>query len=186
MEYRIKIRDTELEGIKLITPYYTEDERGYFLKSIERDSYAKVGLKLDIYESFEAYSKKNVIRGLHFQTKDPQVKLVRAMMGVIYDVVVDLRKESKTFGKYACYELSSSSRETLWIPAGFAHGYRVLSEEAVVSYHCIGRYLKEYDTGIRWDDPDLAIRWEITDPVISSRDNCLPSFQYFIQSQGGI
>jgi dTDP-4-dehydrorhamnose 3,5-epimerase len=186
MEYMIGIRKTEIDGIKLITPYYTEDERGYFLKSFERDSYAEAGLKPDIYESFETYSKKNVIRGLHFQTKNPQVKLIRAITGAIYDVVVDLRKASKTFGKYAGYELSSRNRETLWIPAGFAHGYKVLSEDAIVSYHCIGKYFKEYDTGIKWDDPDLAINWDITDPVVSSRDNGLPSFQCFIQNQGGI
>lgn len=184
-EDMIVIQDFNIIGIKLITPFYAEDERGYFIKYLERDLFLKAGLNPDVRECFEVYSKKQVIRGLHFQTVEPQAKLVRVVSGRIYDVAVDLRKGSPTFGKYTACELSSENRKGLWIAAGFAHGYQVLSEDAIVSYTCIGRYLKEYDTGIKWDDPELAISWSTTVPVVSERDNGLMSFKKFRESHGG-
>jgi dTDP-4-dehydrorhamnose 3,5-epimerase len=173
------IKDAKIEGVKIITPFYREDNRGYFIKSIERDVFKRFGLDVDIFEDFETYSKKDVIRGLHFQTQKPQIKIVRAIRGKIFDVVVDLRKTSETFGMWEGFELSDQNHWIVWIPAGFAHGFRVLSDDAVVSYKCVGKYLKEYDTGICWNDPDIGIDWGIENPVVSERDARLMGFREF-------
>lgn len=186
MMNRIEFDCSKIEGIRIIKPYYQEDERGYFLKYLERDSYLAAGLQADVQECFESYSRNRVVRGLHFQTKAPQIKIIRAIKGTIRDVAVDLRKGSETFGQYICCELSSENRNSLWIPAGFAHGYQVLSEDAIVSYVGIGRYLSEYDSGIRWNDPELAIPWDFPEAVISLRDNGLQSFADFRKSIGGL
>jgi dTDP-4-dehydrorhamnose 3,5-epimerase len=184
MNTNFNIENTKLEDVKIITPFYVEDDRGYFLKSFEKDIFKSFGLNADVFEDFESYSLKNVIRGLHFQTQNPQTKMVRAIRGRVLDVVVDLRKDSETFGKWAGFELSDINHLLLWIPAGFAHGFRVLSDEAVMSYKCVGKYLKGYDTGIKWNDPDLGIEWEISDPIVSNRDNSLQSMKEFIENFG--
>lgn len=187
MNTEFNVQDTEFEGLKVITPFYMEDNRGYFLKSVEKDIYKGFGLDVDIYEDFESYSKKDVVRGLHFQTKNPQIKIVRVIKGKINDIVVDLRKNSKTFGKYLSYELSDENHSSLWIPAGFAHGFRVLSDEgAIMSYKCIGKYLKGYDTGIKWNDKDLGIDWEIENPIISEKDENLQGFKEFVAEFEGL
>ena len=178
--------DLEIKGVKLITPFYREDNRGYFLKSLEKDVFREWGLCAEIYEDFESYSKKGVIRGLHFQTKNPQVKIVRAIKGTIHDVVVDLRKDSETFGKYADAILSEENHKSLWVPEGFAHGFEVLSEDAIMSYKCIGKYLAGFDTGIYWNDSDLAIEWQTKDPIVSEKDAALMSFREFIDRYLGL
>lgn len=174
-----KISDLSMQGAKLISPFYTEDERGSFLKSFERDIYARWGMDTDVSETFETISRQKVIRGLHFQTRAPQIKLVRAVCGTIRDVIVDLRKDSDTFGRYIDVVLSDENHYCLWVPRGVAHGFEVLSEKAVVSYTCMGQYLKEYDTGIRWDDEELGIRWETENPIVSEKDAKLMSFAEF-------
>lgn len=186
MNQQFNIQDLEIEGVKLITPFYVEDNRGYFLKSIEKDVFNEWGLAADIYEDFESYSKKGVIRGMHFQTKEPQVKIVRAIKGVIHDVIVDLRKESSTFGQYIDVMLTEENHKSLWIPAGFAHGFEVLSEDAIMSYKCIGKYLNGYDTGIRWNDAELGINWKTKEPVVSKKDADLMSFHEFKKSFTGL
>ncbi|MDF2537575.1 MAG: dTDP-4-dehydrorhamnose 3 [Herbinix sp.] len=176
-----KVKELELEGVRLITPFYREDSRGYFLKSLERDVYQGLGLSAEIYESFESYSKKNVLRGMHFQTQNPQIKLVRVIVGTIYDVILDLRKDSPTFGKWRGIELTDQNHLCLWIPAGFAHGFRVISEAAIVSYQCIGKYLSDCDSGIKYNDPNIAIDWGAGEPIVSEKDNRLQSFEEFIR-----
>lgn len=176
MTKQFAIQSAEIEDVKIITPFFVEDERGYFLKSIERDVYRTFGLDVDIFEEFETYSKKDVIRGLHFQTKNPQIKIVRVIAGSVYDVVVDLRKDSPTFGKWCGFELSSKNMYSIWIPAGFAHGFRALSDDVVMSYKCVGKYEKGYDTGIQWNDETLKIGWNIDNPIISEKDRNLMSF----------
>ncbi len=182
----ITVRDTDMDGLKIISPCYTEDNRGYFIKSLERDALKQYGLELDIHEEFESYSKKDVIRGLHFQLKNPQIKIVKVIRGTVYDVAVDLRKGSPTFGMHFGLELSDKNHNSLWIPSGFAHGFRVLSEDAIMSYRCIGKYDRYYDTGIRWDDPDLAIKWNDNQPIVSDKDYHLQSFKEFVRSCGGL
>lgn len=182
----LTVKDTCLEGLKIIIPCYTEDNRGYFIKSLERDVLKQYGLELTIDEEFESCSKKGVIRGLHFQQKNPQIKIVKVVTGTVYDVAVDLRKGSPTFGSHFGMELSDKNHFSLWIPSGFAHGFRVLTEDAIMSYRCIGKYDKKYDTGIRWDDPDLAISWNTQQPIISDKDDQLQSFRDFVRNYGGL
>ena len=179
MNSKFSVQDLGIDGVKLITPFYMEDARGYFLKSIERDVFKEWGLNADIYEDFESYSRKGVIRGLHFQTQNPQVKIVRAIRGTVHDIIVDLRKGSKTYGKYVDVILSDENHQSLWVPEGFAHGFEVWSEDALMSYKCIGKYLSGYDTGIRWDDSDLALPWKTIVPIVSEKDAALMSFKEF-------
>lgn len=179
MNSDFSIQNLDLEGLKLITPFCREDKRGYFVKNFEKDIYKGWNLNTDIYEEFESYSIKGVIRGMHFQTKNPQVKMVRVLKGIIRDVVVDLRKESATFGQYEEVMLSEENHAVLWIPAGFAHGFEVLSEDAIMSYKCIGKFLPEFDTGICWNDKELAIDWKTKKPIVSEKDASLMTFQEY-------
>lgn len=180
---QFKVVDCKLDGLKLIEPFYQEDERGYFLKSFEQGIYERFGLQNEIAEDFESYSIKNVIRGLHFQTKNPQLKMVRVIQGSIMDVAVDLRKDSPAFGKSECVVLNAEKRNIFYIPAGFAHGFKVLSEGALVSYKCIGRYDSTSDGGIFWNDKDLEIPWDIKEEqaIVSDKDKALMSFQEFVR-----
>jgi len=186
MNLKFEIQNLMMEDVKIITPFYMEDDRGYFLKSFEKELFRSLGLQIDIYEDFESYSKKNVLRGLHFQICQPQKKLVRVIKGEIHDVIVDLRKNSKTFGKSMDIILSEDIHNMLWIPAGFAHGFEVLSTEAIMSYKCFGKYLKEYDSGIRWNDADLSIQWQTSKPILSEKDAALMSFQEFKEHYFGL
>lgn len=169
----LAIEDTDLAGAKIITPFFVEDERGYFLKCFEKDVFRQFGLDTDIYEDFESFSTRSVVRGLHFQTRNPQAKLVRVIQGSIIDVIVDVRDCSENFGKWELFALSDENRKQLWIPKGFAHGFCVRSDHAIVSYKCMGKYEKDYDSGIVWNDPDLAIPWNVANPIISVRDSNL-------------
>lgn len=178
--------DGELQGVKIITPFYMEDNRGYFLKSLEKDIFREAGIEMDIYEDFESFSSKDVIRGMHFQTKAPQTKIVRVIRGKIIDVLVDLRKDSNTFGQYMKIELSEDNHLSVLVPAGFAHGFCVLSEVALVSYKCIGKYLKNYDTGIIWNDSEIGIDWGISNPIVSERDSKHMTFEQFKKTYGGL
>ena len=173
---------TSMNGVYLIDSFSTEDRRGYFVKDFEKEIFAQNSLDIDIYESFESFSWKNVIRGLHFQTSEPQAKLVRAITGEIFDVIVDLRTGSETFGKWERFYLSERNRKSLFIPNGFAHGFCVLSNSAIVSYKCVGKYHKGTDSGIVWNDEDLSIKWEVQNPIISERDSALMTFKDFIKN----
>ena len=186
MGSRFSYSSLEIEDVRLIKPFLQEDDRGYFIKSIERDIYREWGLDADIYEVFETYSKKSVIRGLHFQTTNPQTKIVRVIKGEIRDVVVDLRTNSQTFGEYLAVNLSDVNHNILWIPKGFAHGFEVLSDEAIVSYSCVGKYMREYDTGIIWNDRDLAIEWKTAEPIVSEKDRNLQTFAEYCEKYSGM
>lgn len=182
---RMKCEKMDLKGLYLIHPFYSEDERGYFLKSYEKDIYLSFGIKTDVYEDFESYSKKGVIRGLHFQYKYPQAKLIRAITGKIFDVVVDLRSNLTTFGEWRGVILSQENKDMLYIPEGFAHGFLVLSDYALISYKCKGKYYSELDSGILWNDELLNIKWpleEIDNVIISEKDKNLQTFQVFKES----
>ena len=132
---------------------------------------------MTVTECFETKSCRNVLRGLHYQSNRPQAKLVRACIGEVWDVAVDLRRDSPTFLKWYARTLSDVNREMLYISPGFAHGFFVLSRQALVGYHCFGAYDKQSDTGVAWNDPDLAVSWPIppgVTPIISGRDRSLP------------
>lgn len=174
----MKIHATRLSGLRRIEPFYLQDDRGYFLKSFERDVFCAEGITMHIQESFESYSVKGVLRGMHFQTKAPQAKLISCLDGYIFDVAVDLRPGSETFGRWESFYLSGAEHNALYLPAGFAHGFLVLSQAARVSYQCDGVYLPGEDTGIIWNDTDLGIGWplDLVDGVrLSPRDQALPT-----------
>ena len=174
-----------LEGAYLIDPFSSSDSRGYLIKDFEKDVFDGCGLYMEINESFESFSMKDVIRGLHFQTSKPQAKLVRAVTGEILDVIVDLRAGSETFGRWEGFRLTEANRKSIYVPRGFAHGFGVLSESAIVSYKCEGKYDKETDTGIVWNDSDINISWGINRPIVSEKDSGLMSFREFCECFGG-
>lgn len=178
---RFSKEETGMEGLFVLNPFLAEDDRGYFLKGFEKNIYKEFGLESEVSEWFISGSHKNVVRGLHFQLREPQVKVVSVHAGRIFDVAVDLRRGSPTYGKYEAVELSSDNHKIYYIPKGFAHGFCVLSDWAVVSYVCIGRYFPEYDTGIFWNDPDLAVIWPVApdDAFLSQKDNNLMRFAEF-------
>lgn len=186
MQTSFGVEDFRIEGVKLITPFYCEDARGYFMKGLEKEVFHSWNLDLDIYEEFESYSKQGVLRGMHFQTDEPQIKIVHVIKGKVQDVIVDLRKGSPTYGAYLEFLLSDENHHFLWVPRGFAHGFLVLSEDAIMSYQCIGRYLKNSDSGICWNDSTLNIPWQNTQPVISERDQKLMSFMEFSEKYKGL
>lgn len=178
-----------IEGLFIVNPFYAEDGRGYFLKSYEKEIFRKAGIETDIFEDFESWSRKNVIRGLHFQTMKPQSKLVRAVYGEIFDVAVDIRRESPTFGQWRGVHLSGENHKALFIPGGFAHGFLVLSDTALVSYKCSGQYLKECDTGIPWNDPDIGVEWpleSLENVIVSERDQGFTPLKCKIMEMGGV
>lgn len=179
---------TELEGVYFVESFYAEDDRGYFAKHFEKEHFTDWGLEAEIAEQFETLSTRNVVRGLHFQTHYPQGKIVRCVRGSIFDVLVDLRRESRTFGQWRSFHLSEERPGSLIVPKGMAHGFMVTSDSALVSYTCVGRYYPEYDTGIYWNDSDLSVRWPIADlcsVICSEKDSGLPTYAEFIEKHGG-
>lgn len=176
--------ETGIEGLKLISPFIAHDERGYYMKYFEHNIFEKNGIFLTGHEEAQSLSKKGVIRGLHFQGEHSQDKLVRVSKGVCFDVAVDLRKESPTFGQWRGYVLSEENHRMLYIPKQFAHGFVALSDELLFNYISGDDYHPASDGGIRWDDPDLNIQWpleEIGAPIVSAKDQQLQSFREFCQ-----
>ncbi len=165
---------TELPGVLIITPAVYHDARGNFREVYRRDAYAEAGLPPEFVQDNQSHSVQNVVRGLHFQTRKPQGKLICVLRGAILDVVVDIRRDSPTFGQHVAIELSEQNNRQLFVPAGFAHGFGVLSAEADVLYKCTDFYDPGAEGGIRWNDPDLAIAWPIPVPLLSAKDAVLP------------
>lgn len=171
-----------IPGAYVIHSFFSEDNRGSFVKSFEKDIFSEHGIAFSCNEDFISHSTKNVIRGLHFQLYHPQIKLVGVISGKVFDVIVDLRKESDTFGKWQGVYLSDQNRTSLLIPRGCAHGFISLSDDSIVSYKCDGKYDKNTDTGVFYNDPQIAIEWPINDiskAVVGSRDQKLMSFDEF-------
>ena len=175
----------DLEGAYLVRSSYVSDYRGGFNKCFEKDVYKENGIEFHLNETFFSYSRKNVIRGLHFQTNTPQAKLVSVVSGSIWDVIVDLRMDSPTFKQWRAHELNSENHLSYYIPRGFAHGFACLEDKTVVLYQCDGKYDKDTDTGIIFNDPDIGINWPIDDKVAihSSRDSKLPSLAEYLMQQ---
>ena len=173
----MKTRETGIEGLTIIEPKVYRDERGYFLESYHLERLKGFGINQAFIQDNQSRSVKGVIRGLHFQ-KYPfaQTKLIRVTEGAVYDVVVDLRSGSATFGKWFGIELSIENHLQLLIPKGFAHGFSVLSPYATILYKCDALYHPESETGIRFDDPDLQIDWKVdqVSAIISEKDRILP------------
>lgn len=175
----MKIEQTAFEGLLIIAPSVYADERGFFFESYNKETHARAGLQFDWVQDNQSHSTYGVIRGLHFQhAPHAQTKLIRVLTGSILDVVVDLRKSSSTFGKSFSIELSSENKLQLLVPKGFAHGFAVTSPTADVMYKCDALYHKASESGIIFNDPDLAIDWKIStaDQVVSEKDRILPRF----------
>jgi dTDP-4-dehydrorhamnose 3,5-epimerase len=172
-----------LKGAYLIKPFVAYDERGYFIKDYSRAVFEENAIQHDLKEVFYTNSHKGVIRAIHFQRVKEQAKLVRCISGKIYDVIVDLRKESPTFGQWQGFYLSEENKDELYVPEHFGHGYLVI-EASIVSYKCAEKFYGEYDDGIMWNDLDIGVEWplEFVDKlIISDKDKQLQSFKEFIK-----
>jgi dTDP-4-dehydrorhamnose 3,5-epimerase len=165
----------EIPDVILITPKVFADERGFFMETYQKDEFRKAGITGEFVQQSHSKSVKGVLRGLHYQ-KEPyvQAKLVRCIKGEIFDVAVDIRKNSSTFGKYVSARLSEENKNMLYIPRSFAHGFEVLSYEAEVVYNIDNVYSRDSESGIIWDDPTLIIKWPIKKPLLTKKDKSLP------------
>lgn len=173
---------TEIDGVFIVEPTVFGDDRGYFLETYHYGEFKKAGIDVTFVQDNQSKSKRGVLRGLHFQTKRPQGKLVRVIKGEVFDVGVDLRKNSSTFGKWVGAILSDKNKRQLYIPAGFAHGFLVLSDEAEFVYKCTDFYDPENEGGIIYNDPDINISWPISNDMeilLSQKDRALPSLNSF-------
>jgi dTDP-4-dehydrorhamnose 3,5-epimerase len=163
--------ETALPGVLILQPRVFGDERGFFLESYSERVFAAIGINDRFVQDNHSYSSHNVLRGLHYQIRHAQGKLVRVGQGEILDVAVDLRRGSPTFGKWEAAHLSGSNNKMMWIPAGFAHGFRVISDAAHVLYKTTDYYAPEHERTLAWDDPDLNIDWELDgEPTVSAKD----------------
>ena len=166
---------TDISGVIVIDPPVFPDDRGFFMESYKRSEFAAGGINETFVQCNQSKSARGILRGLHYQ-KNPkaQAKLVRALSGEIYDVAVDLRKGSSTYGKWTTVILSAENKKMLFVPVGFAHGFCVTSADAEMLYMTTQEYAPDLEAGVLWDDPDLAIEWPVANPVLSARDRAWP------------
>ncbi len=165
----------KLPGIRLLKPVVFEDPRGFFTELYHQEKYRSAGLTAAFVQDNCSHSSQGVLRGLHYQLQYPQGKLVTVLAGAVFDVAVDIRRGSPTFGQWEAHVLSGDNHHQLYIPAGFAHGFAVLSESATVLYKCTGLYHPGDDRGIIWNDPGLGIDWPDNTPLLSAKDAALPA-----------
>ena len=169
----MRLIETPLKDALIVEPQVFGDARGFFMESWNRRTFASLGLDLDFVQDNHSRSARGVLRGLHYQLKQPQGKLVRVVTGAVFDVAVDLRRESPTFGQWTGVELSAENRRMFWVPPGFAHGFLVLSESADFLYKATDYYAPEHERSILWNDPDLAIDWPLESigmPTLAAKD----------------
>jgi len=184
----MNLRKTELDGVLIIEPHVFNDQRGYFFETYQRQRYGDAGIVTDFVQDNLSFSKKGTLRGLHYQHPHEQAKLVQVVQGEVFDVVVDIRYDSPTFGKWIGQYLSDENKKQLFVPEGFAHGFCVLSDTALFDYKCSDFYAPDCEGGILWSDPDVAIDWPLESPIVSDKDakfsclkdiaeNLLPSYK---------
>ncbi len=169
----MKIIPTNIPDVLILEPQVFGDARGFFLETWNAQTFAEVGLNLNFVQDNHSRSGQGILRGMHYQIQHPQGKLVRVTSGKVFDVAVDLRQSSPTFGQWAGAELSADNHRMLWVPPGFAHGFYVMSESADFLYKCTDFYAPAYDRSLRWDDPTVGIEWPLvngTQPTISAKD----------------
>lgn len=167
----MKFVDTAIPEVKIIEPKVHGDSRGYFMETFRENLFQEACGPIHFVQENQSSSRKDVLRGIHYQIKKPQGKLVRVTKGCVFDVAVDLRKSSATFAKWVGVELSDKNKRQLWVPEGFGHGFLVLSEEAEFSYKCTNYYAPEYDRSILWSDEQLCIEWPTSSsPTLSEKD----------------
>jgi dTDP-4-dehydrorhamnose 3,5-epimerase len=170
----MKVIETSLPGALILEPQVFGDARGFFYESYNKASYREAGITADFIQSNVSRSAKGVLRGLHYQWPNPQGKLVSVLEGEVYDVAVDIRRGSPTFGQSYGVMLTAENHRHFWVPEGFAHGFCVLSEFATFTYQCTALYDREADAGIRWNDADLGIDWPLSAPLLSDKDGKTP------------
>jgi dTDP-4-dehydrorhamnose 3,5-epimerase len=170
----MKISKTEFPGLMIVEPYVHGDSRGYFFESYRFETFENAGLHLTFVQDNQSKSKHGVLRGLHYQLKHGQGKLVRCAMGEVYDVALDIRLGSPTFGKTFAMKLNDIDHNAIYIPPGFAHGFCVLSDKAIFQYKCTEKYNPEDEYGIRWNDESVGINWPVESPILSERDQLFP------------
>lgn len=177
---KFKFIDTSINGLYIIEPTVFGDDRGYFMETYHAGEFKEAGLDLNFVQDNQSKSKKGVLRGLHFQCTKPQGKLVRVIRGEVFDVAVDLRKNSSTYGKWEGIILSEENKLQFYVPEGFAHGFLVLSDEAEFTYKCTNFYYPDDESGILWNDPDIGIEWpidEIDEIILSDKDKQLKTLK---------
>ena len=171
-------KETKIKGVYIIEPQVFGDNRGYFMETYRKEEFDKAGLKYNFVQDNQSKSKKGVLRGLHYQRNYPQAKLVRVISGEVFDVAIDLRKDSPTYGQWVGEILSSENKKMLMVPRGFAHGFMVLSETAEFIYKCDEVYHPEDEGGIMWNDPEVGIKWPSDiEPLLSEKDQKHPSLK---------
>lgn len=180
---------TEIEGLLIIEPHMFSDVRGLYKKSYEKYVFTENGVTCTFTENSDIYSNKGTIRGLHYQTEEAQAKLIHVIAGTLYDVAVDLRANSKTFGEYHAELLRAEDHKSVYIPAGFAHGFLALTDHTVFSYQCSGRYIPRACGGIRWNDPELNIPWPlceygINQVIATEKDQNWPTLREYVEKMG--
>lgn len=176
----MKIEKTFIEGLLIIHPSVFGDHRGYFMESFRKDKFEEQGVAANFVQDNQSMSKKNILRGLHFQ-KPPfaQGKLVQVIKGAVLDVAVDIRKDSPTYGKHYTIELSEENKTMFWIPPGFAHGFLTLHDDTIFAYKCTEYYNPESEGGVLWNSDSLNINWGINDPILSQKDIDATDFKDF-------
>ena len=184
MVHQFEFHDTGIEGLKVIEPFYAQDNRGVYIKAFEKDIFASQGLPGNVHEICSTISSKGVLRGLHFLYKNAQAKLVMCTHGALFDVTIDLRANSRTYGKWHGELMTVKDMKMLFIPAGFAHGSLSLVDDTILSYYSDAPYLPDSDGGIKWDDPLFNVEWpfkeyDIKEPILSDKDKALPYLQSF-------
>jgi dTDP-4-dehydrorhamnose 3,5-epimerase len=178
----MKLIPTSLPGVLIIEPRVFRDERGFFLETYHAQRYREAGLDVTFVQDNHSRSTRGTLRGLHWQAERPQGKLVRALVGEIYDVAVDIRPHSPTFGQWVGFTLSADNFRQGWIPPGFAHGFCVTSDVAEVEYKCTDFYDPPSERGLIWNDPEVGIVWPIQDPILSERDRKHPGLSALVTS----
>ena len=170
----MEVIKTSIAEVIVLAPSVFSDSRGYFLETYQHQKYAELGIPDAFVQDNQSYSTKNVLRGLHFQLRHPQAKLVRVTQGTVFDVAVDIRRNSPTFGKWHGEILSAENHRQMYIPENFAHGFCVLSDSAEFLYKCSDFYVPGDEAGLIWNDPQLEIKWPVAAPILSAKDAVLP------------
>ena len=186
---KFQFETTEIEGLQIIHPFVAYDERGFFMKTYERRLFAEHGIVFENAEDMTSYSRKGVLRGVHFQTRHSQDKLIHVLRGEVWDVAVDLRKGSRTYGAWKGFYLSQENKLSVYIPQGFAHGYLALTDDVVFTYRCGQPYYPDFDSGIVWNDETLKIDWpidKVDELILSEKDRNLQTFKQFHETFGGL
>ena len=187
MIQKFAFEQTKIPGLVVVTAFCADDERGYLLKDYSKEVFEANGIHHDLVEVFYTGSHRGVVRAIHFQRERQQAKLVRCVTGRVFDIVVDLRKDSPAFGRWLSFELSGENKRELLIPEGCGHGYLVL-EESIVSYKAAEKFYGEFDDGILWNDPDIGVAWpldQVEQLILSDKDRNLQTFAQFKARYGG-